>query len=199
MHETETIPCYECGRELKDHHTMYDIGGGEYICEDCRDNYYYYCEDCSELVREEDTIAIDDGSRYVCELCADNYYTCDHYRGSFSGSNIAVDTNYTTLCQQCYENYYFTCDDCGEVYHLDEAEYIGDYVYCTTCANDRRDSIQSYSYKPDPIFYGGNAGYGIELEIDNGNNRERAARFISNAGEDHIYLKEDGSLSYDGF
>lgn len=198
--ETEAIYCHECGEELKDYDTMYEIWNGEYICEDCRDNYYYYCEDCGDLVREGDIIAIDDGARYVCELCADNYYTCDHCGSLFSGSNIAVGTNYTTLCQDCYEDHYFTCNACGEVYHLDDGEYIDYCYYCDSCADSHRACILPYSDKPKPIFFGDTrAGYGLEVEIDDGDNREEAARDIQAAGEDHIYLKEDGSLSGDGF
>lgn len=190
--------CFECGKELKNHDSMYYIGGDEYICENCRDNYYLCCEDCGDLVREEDIIAIDNGTRYVCELCADNYYTCDHCRDLFSGSYIAVDTNYTTLCQQCYEDYYFTCDACGEVYHISDGEYIDYYHYCNSCADNHRTCILPYCEKPNPVFYGGEAGYGLEVEIDNGECREEAAAEIQAAGGDHIYLKEDGSLSYMG-
>jgi hypothetical protein len=56
-----------------------------------------------------------------------------------------------------------------------------------------------YSTKPDPIFYGGTEGYGLELEIDEGDYKQEAARAIAEAGGDHIYLKEDGSLSSAGF
>lgn len=192
------MTCFECGKELQKQEAMWYIGGDEYICEDCRDDYYLSCEDCGDLVREEDIIAIDDGARYVCELCADNYYTCDHCRGLFSGSHIAVDTRYTTLCQDCYEDHYFTCDACGEVYHVSDGEYIDYYHYCTSCADDHRTCILPYCEKPDPVFYGGEAGYGLEVEIDNGECREEAAADIQAVGGDHIYLKEDGSLSYMG-
>jgi len=49
------------------------------------------------------------------------------------------------------------------------------------------------------VFFGGSAGYGIELEIDDGDYKQEAARAIAEAGRDHIYLKEDGSLSSAGF
>lgn len=158
-----------------------------------------YCEDCNNWVRGEDVIAVDYGNRFVCEQCADEYYKmCDHCQGLFSQFYIAVNTNHITLCDCCYDDHYFTCAGCDEVYHQDEAENIDGYLYCESCAEDRRGSVLPYSYKPDPIFYGGNAGYGIELEIDNGDYREEAAEAISQAGRGHIYLKEDGSLSEEG-
>ena len=40
--------------------------------------------------------------------------------------------------------------------------------------------------------------YGPELEIDDGDEKQEAARCIQEAGGDYIYLKHDGSLSSDG-
>lgn len=157
-----------------------------------------YCEDCNNLVANEDAIAVNYSSRLICRQCADEYYTCDHCDGLFDEQHIDVDTSEITLCRHCYTDYYFTCGSCNEVCHLDDGEYIDEYIYCSACAEDRRSSVLPYSYKPDPIFYGGDAGYGLELEIDEGNCREEAAEAIERAGRGHVYLKEDGSLSYRG-
>lgn len=195
----EAIYCFECGERIPDSEDMYNIGGESYICEECRETYYAYCDDCDELVLEEDIIAVNDNHGFVCENCADDYYTCSHCRGLFSPDHIAVDTNYITLCDDCYEDHYFACEDCGEVYHVDYGRYIDDCVYCESCASDHEADILPYNTKPTPVFFGDTrAGYGLEVEIDNGNDREEAARDIQAAGEDHIYLKEDGSLSYKG-
>ena len=193
----EVLYCYECGEELEKDNMFY-IGGGEYICEHCRDAYYLYCDDCYNLVHETNIVPVDDHDRYVCINCTSEYYTCDHCEETYSDYNIAVNTLSVTLCHRCYNEYYFTCDECGEVYHVDDAEYVNDAYYCQYCADDYRDRIHSYTYKPMPRFYGGHAGYGVELEIDCGDCRQDAARDIQAAGGDHIYLKEDGSLSYVG-
>jgi hypothetical protein len=72
-------------------------------------------------------------------------------------------------------------------------------LYCNSCADNHGTSILSYSSKPSPVFFGGiEAGYGLEVEIDDGNHKLDAAEDIARAGRDHIYLKEDGSLSRDG-
>jgi hypothetical protein len=197
--EAEAIRCYECGEALKDPYTMYEIGNGDYVCEDCRDEYYYCCDNCYELVHVDYIVAVDYDNGYVCESCADNYHTCDHCGGLFSNRYIAVNSFSITLCNECYSEYYFTCPGCNEIYHQEDGEYIDGELYCESCAEDRRDSIFPYGYKPNPIFYGGNAGYGVELEIDDGKYKEEAAEYINKAGIDHIYLKEDGSLSHAGF
>jgi hypothetical protein len=195
----ETIICFECREEIQDRETMYHIGDGEYICEECRDNHYMYCEDCNELVHEYYIVTVDDNNRHVCEDCSSSYYTCDHCERLYSEYRIAINTIQLTLCDYCYSDYYFTCADCGEVEHLDYGETVDGWYYCSTCAEEHRGPIQSYNYKPVPVFFGGNSGYGVELEIDGGDYKQEAARAIAEAGKDHIYLKEDGSLSSAGF
>ncbi len=198
MLEAKKIFCHECGEELKELEVAYQLWNGKYICEDCRASYYVYCDDCYDLVYERHIMTADNGSRYICENCAAEYYTCDYCENMFSEFNIAVNTHSLTLCDRCYNEYYFTCDGCGEVHHINDVEYVNDAYYCQYCADEYRDYIQCYSYKPAPVFYGGNAGYGVELEIDDGDNRQEAAEDIQAAGGDHIYIKEDGSLSNDG-
>lgn len=193
----EKLYCFECGDELKDYNNVFEIGGGELICEDCRENYYTYCEDCDYLVYDDTLVMVDD-DRYVCRSCADYYYTCNHCDNLYSSSNLAVDTFYITLCQTCYEDHYFTCAGCDEVYSDDECEYINGDYYCQDCAHDHGECIHSYSYKPRPLFFGGKAGYGLEIEIDDGDSRQDAAQDITDAGDGHVYLKDDGSLSSQG-
>jgi hypothetical protein len=191
----EVIICFECREEIQDGEDMFHVGDGDYICEECRDNYYMYCEDCNELVHEYDIVAVDNNDRYVCEDCSNHYYTCDHCTQIYSEHHIAVNTIQLTLCDHCYSDYYFTCAGCDEVEHLDYGETVDGWYYCSSCAEEYRGPILPYSTKPEPIFYGGNAGYGVELEIDDGEYKREAARAIAEAGKDHIYLKEDGSLS----
>ena len=197
MYEADVLCCYECGEELEE--TMYYIGGGEYVCEECRDNYYMCCEDCNELTHENDIVAVDNNSRYVCEDCSSNYYRCDCCEQLYSDHSIAVNTIAWTLCDDCYSEYFFRCAECDDICHLDYGETIDGYYYCTACAPYQRGPILPYSHKPDPVFFGGNAGYGIELEIDDGEYKREAAKAIIEAGRDHVYLKEDGSLSSAGF
>lgn len=64
------------------------------------------------------------------------------------------------------------------------------------------ETIKSYYYKPEPIFYGsGNLFMGVELEIDKGGEEpDKADGILSVANKDseHIYAKHDGSIE-DGF
>lgn len=72
---------------------------------------------------------------------------------------------------------------------------------CDDCYNHRRQQgrgVQSYCYKPEPIFYGSGPRYlGVELEIDEGGESGSNANQImavANEEEEYIYIKRDGSL-----
>ena len=58
--------------------------------------------------------------------------------------------------------------------------------------------MQSYCYKPEPIFYCDGFHYlGVKLEIDHGGeDHENARRLqaIANEFTENIYIKHDGSL-----
>ena len=120
-------------------------------------------------------------------------------RRLFSSYYIAVNTDYIN-----YENsitIIIACEDCGEVYYYENGEYINDCCIAIIAPITTEIVSCLYSHKPKPIFFGNDTSdgyYGVELEIDNGNDRENAAEDIQALG-DHIYLKEDGSLSFAGF
>ena len=85
--------------------------------------------------------------------------------------------------------------------HYDDIFQIDGYFYCSECAEDHLNTILAYDYRPSSLhFYGckpgESVGYGVELEIDNGESREEAARAILRAAQDFVYIKHDGSLNY---
>ena len=114
-----------------------------------------------------------------------------------------------TLCQHCAETYYNRCADCGRLVEHGNLLYLPDEDcdddededgYCPQCYARRLPSrsIQNYSYKPEPIFYGdGSRFFGVELEIDGaGENGENAnlIQTVANRHDNHLYIKHDGSL-----
>jgi len=72
--------------------------------------------------------------------------------------------------------------------------------YCSDCLPDEH--VHDYSYKPSARFYGG-AGvihYGIELEVSTDkDNADAVLDALGGDNESHVYLKEDCSISDDGF
>jgi hypothetical protein len=101
------------------------------------------------------------------------------------------------------ENYYI-CDSCGETVHCDNACSNDNGVYCESCYQEEEEEeeensqkIHDYGYKPNPQFQGtGPLYYGIELEVDKGNDPEQ---LVYKAGGEFgnklaYYPKHDSSL-----
>ena len=182
------------------------------VCEDCAASYYSKCAGCLELCPEVDLIPIDHGRQYACETCAnETYFHCDECGQYFSRYYVWWSAG-PVICDRCSE-YYEVCEDCRDVFPTSYMSLINDCYYCEDCAPDHYTAINSYWYKPCVIFYDtgreelpealeiyrGKLGYGLELEIDKGYEREECAREILEAAQDRLYPKDDGSLSSDGF
>ncbi|MEG2421536.1 MAG: amidoligase family protein, partial [Oscillospiraceae bacterium] len=126
----------------------------------------------------------------VCTICGTRIWNDDN------AGNADI-----PLCEDCRCNHYTTCYHCGRLIHNDDAYYEtddDDDAYCCDCYDGSEHSIHDYSYKPNPIFYGGGGRYfGIELEIDGaGENCANADRLLelANTQGELIYIKHDGSL-----
>lgn len=197
---TKTMICADCGAVIDCE--GYINADGDAICENCAENYYS-CDYCDEITHRDDLVPIDGGREYVCESCADLYcYQCDDCGEYVSRFNLWSERN-LIICCRCADNY-CVCEDCGDVIHCDDIHTVDGDIYCDNCAPLHRDVIWEYNYKPAPIFYGElsdvvKGHYGVELEIDDGDDKREAAVHIQDAGGDCIYLKHDGSLSRDGF
>ena len=217
------ITCEYCGcviPEGKENKTW----DGEYICNDCRDDYDY-CEDCGKYVSSDDSIEIynKDGDlvKTVCPHCADDYPVCVECGEHILPEGL-VDTGYggDPLCEYCAEHSFTwnRCEDCGE-FHTD-CEIINDECYCQNCAEDHycdcnnsenSEYVNNYSYKPCPKFHHSALEesdnsflfMGVELEIDSDDgdaNAIECAEDLHNidCNTDFFYLKHDGSLNQPG-
>lgn len=166
---TEPFICSHCG-------AAYPLGelqefDGELYCPDCLDNLTVLCDDCGQRFRISEVHQEQD----------------------------------MTLCRSCLDDYAY-CHGCGRLVPEGDLHYIrgGDddeEGYCESCYPSYGPShaVQSYYYKPDPIFYGeGDRYLGVELEIDGAGETDRHAQRLVEAasvsGQEHIYIKHDGSL-----
>lgn len=209
-----TIICAYCGEEhQRDDMTETTMG---WVCQDCLDDHFYQCERCGEYIPDGDPtyeVLVDyrGGTECWCEDCADhNAIRCDRCGDYFSDEDDAghQDDYGNAVCESCYGDYYRTCDDCGRLIHVDDTYWDDDddCCYCYNCWDNRPSrAINSYGYKPCPEFAsrrneaGGHMTFGLELEVDGGNNAEDTAQAITDAAEGRIYCKQDGSLSNAGF
>jgi len=156
-------------------------------CSICKDEWAemdmfdgkYLCDNCLE------------GETFVCSCCGNRLWV----------GEIHSDSN-RSICDSCYDNHYNNCVRCGCLISHDDTYYDenDDDSYCLNCFGEaeREKVINSYNYKPCPIFYGdGSFFYGVELEIDDGGeDQDNASRILGKANklDELIYIKHDGSL-----
>lgn len=157
-----------------------------------------YCSHCGTFIDTDDYEEFN--GEILCSDCIDNYTSVCDCCGERIWSEDTQGDGYTTLCQHCYDYHYTRCEECDTLIHNDDAYEYDDGYFCRECYQRIRKNapIHDYSYKPDPIFYGGfNRYLGVELEIDGvGKDDDYAEELldIANMREEHIYIKTDGSL-----
>jgi hypothetical protein len=218
MNENKIRVCSRCGCELTElYGVVYEDKDYCPIC--MHDMGYTQCRGCGEWFDSIDVVTTEGGYTY-CPDCAtdEGYEMCEDCGVWFSddhdGGYLYNDSD-EHVCTQCATDYY-TCCDCGNLVPESDV-YTDDYgdPYCPECYEERGSrAIHEYGYKPEAEFrymaggfgkYTMNSTYvtelpfGIELEIDDGNNkRECADELMRNIGDD-IYLKSDSSLNDAGF
>lgn len=218
MNENERTLCAICGEE-HDIDSMTETEDG-YVCEDCLSEEYFLCDHCEEYHRRDEAAEVmcRHGYRtvpeYWCESCVDEdavrCYDCD----TLCEASEAAEVDGYDICPDCVEDHYCTCDRCGELHHADTSHYdeLEDWdTLCESCfqylSTQSSSCIHEYGYKPDPIFAARQRErdiallrkYGIELEVDYGEDRGGTAKAVTEAAQGRIYCKRDGSLSEAGF
>lgn len=205
MEEKIIRTCAECGCVIEGDDDFYEVDG-EIYCEDCYENNFEVCEDCGCVFRKDDMHWVEGYNHYVCDDCYDDYITCAN-----CGDLVRRIDTYSSadgyICGYCREYNYTICDDCGEVVHTTNIHYDedDDMYYCDECFSERPEkAIYSYhhSHNKEIEFFGGvdngeELFLGLELEIDNGDDREYTAIEMKNAmPTNFITMERDGSLDY---
>lgn len=163
------------------------------------------CNHCKQEFSEDELTEFDESM--LCERCLRDETTicncCNEriWHGDDHGSNSI------SLCSYCRDTYYYHCTNCDLLLHTDDVSFDNDTPYCSECYHDCVDGdedfnyIESYNYKPTPIFHGEGTFYGIEIELDRGGMIDDNAyelMSIGNRDGENIYIKQDGSLD-DGY
>lgn len=172
-------------------------------CINCETERFWECDHCGNYFSEDRINYYNNGDLRLCDECSDDYYAyCDNCGRLTITENMQTD-GYISLCPDCRYNYYIECDNCGIFVHRNDMYEGNGCCYCETCWDDNNyDRIESSDYIPDFDFFSCSdepepAGYyGIELEIDKGEDRDDCAADINIAGKGNTYNKSDGSLDY---
>ena len=168
------VECFDCGDYIYYNDACDTINGT--VCENCIDNYTY-CEGCGEHIPNDYIEFVDDYVCY-CDSCTDEQtFVCECCGNRFRNSENYGDDS-INLCERCRDENYIRCDECECLINIRDDDYTSDEdgFYCSNCYSD---TIQNYSYKPSPIFYGkGERYFGVELEISGGNAPRKDAKKI---------------------
>lgn len=214
----EKIICAACGAEIGEDDKSYELPDGDVICEECYECDYTTCDDCGDIVLTSDAISVNNGNIIVCESCAEGnegYYHCNCCDGWFTTNYRRVYElhNLTLVCADCADDECKECVECGDLFYRyemteDEDDYGDSIYYCADCERYRKKkAIHQYNYKPEPKYKTHHSHdefwtdssikellFGVELEIDKGEDPEAVAESITDACE-NVYCKHDGSLS----
>ncbi len=196
--DNELVECDECSQQLGQDDIL-TTSEGNTVCDDC----IRMCEHCEWSGTSDDSWHTVSDELW-CEGCWENESVyCDRCDYTYNGDRVA--TNHINgvderWCEYCYSDHAVYCEDCDEYYADDDGS-------CPSCNNSSR-TIHQYSYKPNPVFHGGNDNnlyMGFELEMSFGDNPDRGDynTAISDVLEleqaNVCYLKQDGSIEGWGY
>ena len=232
--DERTTVCDLCGERVftEDMESVYSHEECEdiYVCNDCYYDEVSECDCCNHVFLRSDLR--DEVNHYdddveVCEECfSEREFYCEYHErieidtSAWEDNSMYVN-NYGRICMEAYENSgeFSYCEDCGELYHFDNLEYLesDDCCYCYDCIENHRDEgyitcyhdheydekfISKKEFKEnvniDNTFF-----FGVELEVEANKrmatDKARMSEILYDMDEDSILAFErDGSL-HNGF
>ena len=204
MEEKIVRTCAECGCIIENGEEYFEVDGKIY-CEDCYDKLFFVCDDCNGVFPRSVGTYVEGYDILVCDSCIDDFIECAN-----CGELVRRDDAYSSadgrICDYCRDYNYTYCDNCGELHHNDNVHWDEDAeeYYCDNCYDEEVSCRAIHSYHnshSNPIrFFGGNDDgktlfMGVELEIDDGDDRDYTAREMKDCMPDKfITMENDGSL-----
>jgi hypothetical protein len=194
--DNELINCDECSNEMS-RDDSFTANNGEIVCESC----IQVCQYCDNIYTTSDDW-YNVGNEHWCESCWSNdSFTCnrcDYSTNANRDGGTRIGDEY--WCEDCVSNNATYCDECDEYYPDSGGE--------CSCNQNNEGVVHQYSYKPNPVFHGGNDNnlyMGFELEMSFGDNPDRddyrtaVSDVLELEQADVCYLKQDGSISGWGY
>jgi hypothetical protein len=194
MEDLKAKICVNCEDTIcDDDHFTHDH---ETYCEECYHDTFSTCIHCDDVTITDDGFFQDD--EFYCQDCFEERFTACEECGDFIRRDHAYGQDDSDYCENCYNDLYTCCDDCGYDILLDSSYHTDNGTYCEECYtnNENSNNLESYCYKPSPVFFGTkyknktNLYLGIELECDKGDDFD----VIDDLRHNELYFKEDSSL-----
>jgi len=167
----ELVTCDGCGAEVEE--TRFQVGPDD-LCDECGTE----CDECGCDARADEVEYVN--GQGLCHDCLVTCVECD--RGMHPSDWMTNTTAGDVICERCYTNHYFTCDDCGDVTHSDNACGRNDWTYCPSCdpgEDEDEDEgadgpIRGYHSSRREVFplpspatrANGGRFFGVELEVE---------------------------------
>ncbi|MBQ9042128.1 MAG: amidoligase family protein [Eggerthellaceae bacterium] len=176
----------------------------EGVCPACASERYEECPECRQLHMRDAFVTLE-GGRRICRECArEAAFRCAECGRWFLASEVRHITDHrgNRICEHCRIDWSM-CERCDEWYRNEEMHdgNIDGHSLCCRCAADAtRTGVQSYYFKPRPVFHREDGEpedgllLGVELEMDHGDGDMAAARITEEFGSSWLYFKNDGSL-----
>ncbi len=116
----------------------------------------FTCDECGESFSEEDMYH-EDGGTY-CQNCHDELYiSCEICGESMHRDDAYYSPNGEAYCEYHYHKSFFTCDECGDIFDIDEVHEKGDHCYCNSCFNEKfvecDECGDTFLIKKHPVLY----------------------------------------------
>lgn len=201
---TNSIACEHCGCVDEPMYTAVIDGNRVQLCMDCIESLgLVMCEECGEYHTPYEDMTRPDGYAWVCDSCLDEHWVICDECGDYVRRDDAVLCDGYYYCDYCADRYLVECAHCGE-YHRSYNELYGVGDLCRDCYNELTEHFHDYGYKPEPEFYreygedDSVLTYGVEAEVDDGENQYALAAAIAQLSDVPVYCKHDGSLGDTG-
>lgn len=133
------------------------------------------------------------------------YYQGDYYSSYQQlDEHLGLDHDDAASCHDCglrfdYSMYGSSCDECGERFCDSCDERAEDCCRDSDDYDTDNPHVRPWNYRPSPFRpkgeYPGSALMGVELEVGGWTSRIVDAVRTFDDREDHLYMKEDGSIS----
>ena len=132
--------CKECNNVITGEFVEID---GEYVCQECFDEIYFFCEDCGKIEKRDYGYWVEDADKLVCENCIGNYYYCEDCNNYFEYATYITDYGY--VCESCFDrNCYGYCDSCDRYFTETYYSSRHDAYFCESCYNESDDGLYDY-------------------------------------------------------
>ena len=201
--------CRDCMNTIEENEEFKELGGEEYLCQNCFEENYFECS-CGDIERKEYGYWVPSEEQYICEDCYVNGYItcCDCGEVVYCDNANYVEGVERYVCEHCrYNGGYYTCDGCCNLFEENDLSFCerDDCYYCSSCYPEETEELLEWHaiskeeftlykmpYEDNPREYYGNE---VETEPLYSSNIRGVLNAMKNI---NAIAEEDGSLCHGG-